>query len=78
MGGPTKNPTNPTLLTAARAADGSILFSFVAKIYTTGKTDDTPNPTNAKPVITKMGMDVDKDKIIPNAINMPLPINKVL
>lgn len=32
MGGPTKKPTNPTLLTAAKAADGIMLFSFVARI----------------------------------------------
>jgi len=78
MGGPTKKPTNPTLLTAANAAEGIMLFSFVANMYTTGKTEDTPNPTKANPMITSKGIDVDNDNTIPTAIRMPFPFSTVL
>lgn len=55
MGGPTKKPVKPTLLTAESATAGGIALLFAASIYTIGITEDTPKPTRANPMITQTG-----------------------
>ena len=50
-GGPTKKPINPIVETAARATPGLMVLDFPAALYTIGTTEDTPAPTNRKPIM---------------------------
>ena len=45
-GGPIRNPINPIVETAVIAIPADMVFVFPAALYTSGTTDETPNPTN--------------------------------
>ena len=51
IGGPIKKPKKLIEDTIASATPGSIFFDLPARLYTIGTTDDTPIPTNKKPIV---------------------------
>ena len=72
MGGPTKNPRNPILDTAAKAIPGDSLVDLPAWLYSNGTTDETPNPTNRNPIVAMIKLGNKTAIKRPIAITMPL------
>lgn len=50
-GGPIKKPRKPIVETADKPTPGDNFLDFPAALYTIGTTDETPAPTNKKPII---------------------------
>ena len=74
-GGPIKNPIKPIEEIAASAVPGDIVFDFPAALYTNGTTDETPNPTNIKPIQAVMIYGKITAINNPLVIQIPLAIN---
>ena len=50
-GGPSKKPRKPTVESAASAAPGDMVVDFPAIPKVNGTTEETPMPTNKKPMV---------------------------
>src|ERR1700712_4894813 len=50
-GGPKRKPKHPMVETAASATPGESILERPAALYTSGMTEETPAPTNKKPVV---------------------------
>lgn len=76
-GGPTRKPRKPIVETAASATPGDMVFDLPAALYTSGTTDETPNPTNKNPMIAVHNVGSATASNRPDAVSKPL-ICKVL
>ena len=72
IGGPIRKPKKPIDDTAARATPGDIVLDFPASPYTKGTTDDTPIPTNKKPMVAVIIFGNSTAVNKPAAITIPL------
>src|SRR4051794_23017840 len=72
VGGPSKKPKKPIVETAAIATPADMVLLFPATPYISGTIEDTPKPTNKKPIVA--GTSIGKRM----AIARPVVISKPL